>query len=370
MHRVSERTPPVDVIRTIRLNEPQLNAILERLDELEPAEGAAESRMAKRYRFRVPNCVVRMHQPGSAGYVNYSVPTRNIAAGGMGFLHGGFVHKGTRCTAQLTTTRGSWADVPGIVVRCRYLGHSTLHEVGVEFDSPIDPGDFVSAAVQTRILLAEDNAAMAKLTTAQLQKLNAQVDHVENGRDAVDHGRKTLYDAILMDIEMPELDGLEAASQLRKCGYGGLIVALTARDRPEDRDRCIEAGCDMYLAKPYTPADLNGLLESIKRDTMTSRFEDDESMTELLVAFVEDVNKKVEELRQACEAKDLKQLEALARVLKGGGGSYGFDQITQSAARLEKSIGDSASAADVERRTGELISWCLRARAPRRAAAQ
>jgi CheY-like chemotaxis protein len=365
---VSERKPVADAIRTIRLSESQLIAILQRLDELEPAEGAAESRIAKRYRYRVANCVMRMHQPGSAGYVNYSVPTRNIAAGGMGFLHGGFVHKGTRCTAQLMTTRGSLAEIPGTVVRCRYLGHSTLHEVGIEFDSPIDPGDFVSAAVQTRILLAEDNAAMAKLTTAQLQKLNAQVDHVENGRDAVDHGRKMLYDAILMDIEMPEMDGLEAASQLRKCGYGGVIVALTARDRPEDRDRCLEAGCDLYLAKPYTPADLSGVLESIKRETMTSRFEDDESMTELLVAFVEDVTTKVGELRQACEAKDLKQLEALARILKGGGGSYGFDQITQSAALLEKAVTESASAADVERRTGELISWCLRARAPRLAA--
>lgn len=79
-----------------------------------------------------------MQQPGSSGPVVFLVPTRDISATGLSFLHGGFVHVGTRCTVQLITMHGTWNEVPAVVVRCQYV-EGGVHEVAVRFDREIDP---------------------------------------------------------------------------------------------------------------------------------------------------------------------------------------------------------------------------------------
>jgi Amt family ammonium transporter len=104
------------------------------------------------------------------------------------------------------------------------------------------------------VLLVEDGLDNQRLIQAVLVKAGATVKAVENGRMAVDEARNQTFDVILMDMNMPVMDGYEATSVLRDQGYPGPILALTANAMKEDRERCCLAGCDDYLTKPIDRA--------------------------------------------------------------------------------------------------------------------
>ncbi|WP_416896539.1 MAG: response regulator [Minwuia sp.] len=115
-----------------------------------------------------------------------------------------------------------------------------------------------------RILLAEDNEINQMLALALLGKHGHQVTAVVNGAEAIEAVKKDEFDLVLMDIHMPEVDGLEATRKIREINGGDLdlpIVALTANAMAEDKQMCLDAGMDDYLAKPINEAELNKALE-------------------------------------------------------------------------------------------------------------
>ena len=130
--------------------------------------------------------------------------------------------------------------------------------------------DTHGAAVSLRILVAEDNAVNQKLVARLLEKRGHSVKVVANGREALDSLEQESYDLVLMDVQMPEMDGFEATGELRKrekqTGLHTPIIALTAHAMKGDRERCLEAGMDGYLSKPIRAQELDDLLEnSIKQ---------------------------------------------------------------------------------------------------------
>lgn len=115
-----------------------------------------------------------------------------------------------------------------------------------------------------RILLAEDNPVNQKLAVILLQKAGFSVDAVNDGLEAVQLAQKRQYGAILMDVQMPELDGFEATRRIRQWEAGGRrtpIIAMTAHALKGDRERCVEAGMDDYISKPIQPQALLNVLE-------------------------------------------------------------------------------------------------------------
>jgi GAF domain-containing protein/CheY-like chemotaxis protein len=113
-----------------------------------------------------------------------------------------------------------------------------------------------------RILLAEDNAVNQKLALRLLDRMGYRADVAENGEEAVAAVEGSTYDVILMDIQMPELDGLEATRRIRRRWPGDTprIVAMTANAMDGDREACLEAGMDDYIAKPIAPEALQATL--------------------------------------------------------------------------------------------------------------
>ena len=99
-------------IKTIPLADTEVDVILDSLDSEEDTPPPS-SRVHKRFPLRLKRCVVHIKQPGDASTSTYLVHTRNISKSGVAFLHGGYLHGGTRITIQLITTRGSWSDVEG-----------------------------------------------------------------------------------------------------------------------------------------------------------------------------------------------------------------------------------------------------------------
>jgi CheY-like chemotaxis protein/HPt (histidine-containing phosphotransfer) domain-containing protein len=139
-------------------------------------------------------------------------------------------------------------------------GH-VVADQGVAREPVVPTGNRAAGA---RILLVEDNEINRRIASAMLRSFGYSADTADDGFKALDAASRTQYDLVLMDCQMPGMDGFEATRKLRASEEGGRhvpIVALTANAMTEDRDRCLAAGMDDYLAKPLRPG--------ILRDTLT-----------------------------------------------------------------------------------------------------
>lgn len=127
-----------------------------------------------------------------------------------------------------------------------------------------------------RVLMASNSPDVQKLVKLVLNRHGAEVIAVDNGRAAVDSALAALnerpFDAVLVDIQMPELDGLEATRKLRSEGYVGVIVAMTPMlGEMADRRACLAAGCDEYISLPLAPTRIVDVLSRIIRMAATIR---------------------------------------------------------------------------------------------------
>jgi signal transduction histidine kinase/CheY-like chemotaxis protein/HPt (histidine-containing phosphotransfer) domain-containing protein len=289
--------------------------------------------------------------------------------------------------ANLTLMMLTSAGVRGDAARCQELG------LDVYLTKPVTWGELRQAmqaglarasgesALITRhslrearakghaILLAEDNPVNQKLAVNLLRKNGYTVDVAENGRLALHALERAHYDLVLMDVMMPEMDGIEATRRIRadeeNDGRKRIpIVAMTANAMQGDRERCLEAGMDGYLAKPVK-ADM--LFAELRRhldppadettpgnssdvpiqdlDEAIARLDDADLYTSLLEMFVADAPGYIGDLRAALEADDRIRLTRAAHTLKGILATFSAKRAEQTARELESSAPDATAEA-------------------------
>lgn len=122
--------------------------------------------------------------------------------------------------------------------------------------------------MKKKILLVEDHPANIEMLRMGLEFLGYAVTVAENGKEAVEMAAVELPDLIVMDILLPNLSGLEAASRIRSNPKTKSIpiLAATALAMPGDMEKCLESGCDAYIAKPFTPKQLAAAIEKLLKD--------------------------------------------------------------------------------------------------------
>ena len=228
------------------------------------------------------------------------------------------------------------------------------------------PGDEPVAVASLRILLAEDGVINQQVAVRLLEERGHSVEVVNNGRTAVEQVATASFDVVLMDVQMPDMDGLEATAAIRRAetltGEHIPIVAMTAHAMQGDRDRFLAAGMDGYVAKPVRPHELYaaveefgphaeaGLLASadvpFAWDAALESVGGDEAMLrELAEMFFAECPKLMQQIREHIASADSPELRRAAHTLKGSAHVFGAEAAAEAAHRLEE-IGREAAFAD------------------------
>ncbi len=241
-------------------------------------------------------------------------------------------------------------------------------------------------ALSGRILVAEDNQVNQKVARSILEKLGLNVQVVNNGQEVLNAMETASYDLILMDVQMPEMDGLEATRRIRVAeredekarerlrdgeteGSESLdsripIIAMTAGAMQQDRDRCLEAGMDDYISKPVNREEMARVLhkwlpessareaeghdpsDASKASSSSSRGfdyqelwgrvgEDQELAQEIMSLFLDSIPKNLHELKSALKQGDLSQASKQAHAIKGSSSNTGCPDVAELARKME-----------------------------------
>jgi PAS domain S-box-containing protein len=255
------------------------------------------------------------------------------------------------------------------VDRPRRRNRETIHHEPA-IVTPIDAPDFVTAgaraAAGVRILLAEDNKVNQAVTSAMLESQGFEIMVVDNGLDAIEAIERQSYDVILMDLQMPVMDGLTATKRIRQmerdghsAGAGRIpIIALTAHAIKGDRELCLEAGMDEYLTKPINRQELLRAIENcltrrtpaprrtvspvvasrvgsfLDTDVLRERFDGDAAaFTENLRECGHTLNNLLAELELAQARGDFSDVALISRRLEGSLGNLTATEARDAALR-------------------------------------
>jgi len=221
-------------------------------------------------------------------------------------------------------------------VRCALEG-------GTRPADPLAPAQAAPAAQARRaleVLLVEDNAVNRRLAQVVLEKAGHRVVAVDNGAAALDEIRRRRFDVVLMDVQMPGMDGIETTVALRRHeqanGRRVPVIAITAHAMAGDRERCLQAGMDDYLTKPVKPADLLNALARLEADAADWRKSgaprapivdrvsllervnhDDALLKEVVGMFVPECGKRMAAVREAIAARNVADFASSLHTLGG-----------------------------------------------------
>jgi len=307
---------------------------------------------------------------GMPGMDGFAVAERLAAGGGV-----------AGPTIMLLTSAGR----PGDIERCRALG------IGVYLTKPVTPSELLDAIVRAlgapaeerdhaplitgpmlrqsrrrlRVLVVEDNAVNQRLAARLMEKLGHTAALAANGAEAMAALARQSFDLVLMDIQMPEMDGFQATAAIRererRTGGHAPIVALTAHALRGDRERCLAAGMDGYLAKPLRIDELASEIHRVLGDldgdagaqegsrpgqvpippavdlamAMRNVDRDPALLRELVEHFLRDAPERVRALREAIGARDATATERVAHSLKGSLAIVGAAAAAALAGELE-----------------------------------
>ncbi len=213
--------------------------------------------------------------------------------------------------------------------------------------TPVSVGAVVIPALAGYILLAEDSPDIQDLIAFYTNRTGVKLEVVDNGQKAVERALTRDFDLILMDVQMPVMDGLSATTLLRRSGYAGVIVSLTANALREDREKCLAAGANEFVSKPIDVGMFYKTLQkylkmreaaAAPQPNPLADLNDDPDFKDLVQKFLSGLPAMLKEVLTTSEQKSWESLRSVIHRLKGLGGGFGYPEISEAAAVLHEEL--------------------------------
>lgn len=248
--------------------------------------------------------------------------------------------KGSRFTVLLPVGESDLGDL----VDAETAARDTL-PAGLRFQPK---GMSQLSGLSGHVLVAEDNPDNQNIVRFFLRKAGLTVEMVDDGEKAVNAALEGDFDFVLMDMQMPHMDGYAASTMLRERGYSKPIIALTAHAMAGDEANCLAAGCDGYLTKPLDIERLAKVLTRLSRKPGATRpapkaretGDGGHDLEALRRAYVASLPGKIAEFRKAVSEWDHKTLRGAAHRLRGSASMYGLPEVAETAGLIEDACGE------------------------------
>lgn len=374
---------------SIRLPQHELEQLLADMNKMS-AGSASSQRRTRRWPMAPTKGVLTLVDKSHRASHHIVVP-RNLSSGGMCFLLGGYVYRGTRCTVTLRGLDGAAHGVPAVITRCQHV-RGRLHDVGVEFDSGVKARDYIDfgdqhafcvesvdvASLKGSILIVEDNRSDQRLYAHHFKGSGIDLQFAQDGDTGL-QCLSDLPDVMFTDFQLPDMTGVELISKSRAAGYTGPIVLITADSAPGIRAAAISAGASEMLMKPFSPSMIHqaaaeflltmgaaagagaGAARSLAAK-MISTADDKMASREMVSDYVVDLQSSADRLSALLAGEDIAGVRRLALQLKGSAAGYGFGALTQMAGDAVRVLDACQSVAEAAVELRQLIAACRSAR--------
>lgn len=412
-------------LETVKLSSRERDRLLREMDmaALRGMQSHLRDRRDTRLPFKRDKMLFALTHPNGAT-MKHIVTPRNLSQGGIAFLIGQFVYADSVCEMAIPDLQGQWQVVTGKVLQCRHIS-GVFHEASMVFDSPIDLNVFIDPEVTDGAAATETATEAEMIIRDTSRKWQAKIEEQQQNQEeavafpemdcatietvliadefiqdrlllkqfasdidlAVDDVgsidelwatvKKDRVDVIMIDLHIESDNGIETILRLRDRGYEGSIVACSAELSGEVWEQAQEAGCDAYLAKPFTREEIQTLMSSLLAyrldqfgddHAVCSTLSGDESIRQLLRPFVRSLKKIKRQISQYQSQDDAANLRRVCRQLKGSGASYGYEELTQRAEAVMRELDkqsqeDVSSLSEVREQIDALVEVLNRVRA-------
>ncbi len=364
----------------LSLDQTERSKLLCRLDDAPANQARRNRRRWKRWEYRRSDIAVIVRHPGG-GLGRYLVCARNLSAGGISFIHGGYIHTGSDCRVVLLRRDGTPLAVAGVVVHCRHI-ESSHHEIGIQFHKEVDPTTILPAstlaganeddqslempALDGRLLVVDQSPADRRLMTHHLSATGITMMMVESSGAALEALKRRSFDIVLCELSLAD-DAVRMIKQMREVEFRGPIVVVTAENDAARLIKAREAGANEIVGKPYDPGYLASLLAEWLDapgvdPPIYSSIEDKPGMAELITDFIEQAQRKANALEKALKDEDKGRVREAVLALMGSGAGYGFEGLTEAARATLIALETSSNLKDLEAPLRRLVAICQRLR--------
>jgi len=374
-----------DFMDTLRVRPMDRKQLLDNLDHASKEGDARARRNNQRMEYRADKIQLSVTHPGGT-LGRFYVKARNLSAGGLSFLHGGFLHIGTECKIVLISVNGDEKIVLGKVRACRYIS-ANVHEVGVQFYEKLEIARYVNpyskvtstdgapaigpAPVEEKPIKLSGDALVVSSNGVELKTLAQRLDisgmnvvQADCVGVALDQLKRLPIDLVLW-ADGPDTKTVAAhIATIRAAGYKGAIVAILNSDSPPPATALDPGGVCSALARPI---DVQELVKTISEMTVSagstpilSELAPNSNSSDLINFFVDQTRTAARELAEALVANDIEAARKTCRTIKSTAGGYGFPGVAEAARHADTTLDTSAELAEATKQIHYLIGMLRR----------